>query len=131
MAPPGRFGRQPEYPLDGHFGGRPDEIVKLFEGLDRFAHALGGNSARRVRRQNIEYYHEGELWFAIRFIGDALRVTLSVDTESLEAWNAADPARSGIAVNPIDMLDEIEVTLTDVARLTDGCELIYAAYTAS
>jgi hypothetical protein len=103
----------------------------LFEGLDRFAHALGGDAARRVRRQNIEYFNGGELWFAITFMGDAVRITLAPQTEALEAWHAADPARSRIASSPVDMLGEIEVTLPDVSRLTDGCELIYAAYVRS
>src|SRR6202034_1098868 len=120
VAPPGRFGRQPEYPLIDHFDGKPAELVALFDGLDRFAHALGGDTARRVRRQNIEYFQGGELWCAITFMGGAVRVTLALEPGELDAWHASDPTRHGIASSPVDMLGEIEVTLADVSRLTDG-----------
>jgi chemotaxis protein histidine kinase CheA len=131
VAPPGRFGRQPEYPLVDHFAGKPDELVELFDGLDRFAHGLGDDTARRVRRQNIEYYRGGQVWFAITFLGDAVRITLTVESSEFDAWREADPARALIASSPVDILGEIEITLQDASRLTDGCELIRMAYAST
>jgi hypothetical protein len=131
VAPPGRFGRQPEYPLVDHFAGKPAELVELFEGLDRFAHGLGDDTARRVRRQNIEYYHGGQVWFAITFLGDAVRITLTVESSEFDAWREADPARALIASSPVDILGEIEITLQDASRLADGCELIRMAYASA
>ncbi len=112
--------------LRAYLADKPAESIELFARLDRHAHGLGGDSAREVRRQFVEYFRDGKWWFTLDVRDWGVLSYLSLDLVAEQARVAAS-----LTASPTDMrrrgVGETEYSIRGPENLDDAYLLIELA----
>lgn len=117
-----------EYDLAHHLGNKSALIEQLFEELNAFASALGGDVTRRIRKQYIAYFRGKRSFFTVELQHQRVLVYLSLDPASAKPWNA-EAMRNATEIGHFGMGDT-EYSLRTVDQLDEVKDLIQAAYDA-
>jgi predicted transport protein len=117
-----------EYELAHHLGNKSALIEQLFEELNAFGLALGGDVTRRIRKQYIGYFRGKRSFFTIELQHQRVLVYLSLAPASVKPWNALS-MRDATEIGHFGMGDT-EYSLRTVDQVDEIKELIQTAYDA-
>lgn len=109
-------------------GTRAPCIEQLFEELNAFGLALGGDVTRRIRKQYIGYFRGKRSFFTVELQHQRALVYLSLDPASVKPWNG-DIMRDATEIGHFGMGDT-EYSLRTVDQLDEIKEQIQTAYDA-
>jgi predicted transport protein len=115
-----------EYELGHHLGNKSALIKALFDEVNAFGMALGGDVTRRVRKYYVGYFRGKRSFFTIELQHQRALVYLSLDPNGLQPWNEA-VMRDAREIGHFGM-GGTEYSLRDMEQLDELHPLIQAAY---
>ena len=117
-----------EYSLDHHLSNKSALISQLFEEVNAFGMALGGDVTRRIRKQYIGYFRGKKSFFTLELQHQRVIVYLALDPAQAKPWN--DKAmRDASAIGHYGMGDT-EYSLRAAEELVGLKKLIQSAFDA-
>jgi predicted transport protein len=117
-----------EYSLEHHLGNKSALITQLFEEVNSFGMALGGDVTRRLRKQYIGYFRGKRSFFMVELQHQRLLVYLALDPKKAKPWND-EVMRDTANIGHFGMGD-VEYSLRDAQHLPEVKELVQSAYDA-
>ena len=115
-----------EYDVAHHLGNKSELIRQLFEEINSFGLALGGDVTRRVRKQYIGYFRRKRSFFTIELQHQRALLYLALDPNTTKPWNE-EAMRDATDIGHFGMGDT-EYSVRNVDQLDEAKELIQAAY---
>jgi predicted transport protein len=115
-----------EYNLDHHLGNKSALIKELFDEVNAFGTALGGDVTRRIRKMYIGYFRGKRSFYTIELQHQRALVYLALDPSSTQPWN--DKVMRDARKFGHYGLGDTEYSLRDVEQLDELKTLIHAAY---
>lgn len=116
-----------DYPLDHHTGGKPAEIVNLFQELDDFTRSLGTDVTRRVRKFYVGYFEGKRSFCTIELQRARIIIYLNLPPDPTQAWWNAGLLRDVTNIGHYGMGDT-EFSLTATDQVEAAKKLIRNAY---
>ena len=129
-APPGPVAppKGQEYSLDYHLGNKSALINEIFDEINAFAMALGGDVTRRIRKQYLGYFRGKKSFFTVELQHQRVLVYLSLSPPNVQPWNK-DAMRDASQIGHFGMGDT-EYSVRNVDQLDEVKQLVQAAYDA-
>jgi len=107
-----------EYPESHHTGGKPNEIVELYRGLDRFCQVLAPGKIRRAfKKWYISWSKDDEIFCCAHLQQGGIRVWVKTDPKTL------DPSHSFVRdVSKVGHwgVGDVELSINSLERLQDA-----------
>jgi len=107
-----------EYPETHHTAGKPNEVVELYRGLDRFCQNLApGNVRRNYKKWYISWSKDEKIFCCVHLLQSGMRVWVKTDPRKLDpsVSFARDVSRIGHWGN-----GDVELTVSNMDRLCDA-----------
>ena len=127
--PPPPSARQ-DYQLDHHTGGKPTEIVSLFQTLDEYARSLGADVSRRIRKMYVGYYKGKRSFCTVELQRARIIIYLGLRPDEGASWWDAETMRDVSNIGHYGM-GNTEFSFTGMAQLPAVKEVIRLAYEAA
>ena len=103
-------------------------IRELFDEINAFGTALGGDVTRRIRKQYIGYFRTKHSFFTAEFQKQRILVYLTLNPKTVKPWND-EAMRDLTGIGHFGMGDT-EYSLRNVDQLDEVKALIQTAYDA-
>ncbi len=120
--------RGQEYPLDHHLGNKSALIKDVFDDVNAFAMALGGDVTRRIRKQYVGYFRGKRSFVTVELQHRRAILYLSLNPTTAQPWRE-ESMRDVRKVGHFGMGDT-EYSLRTVDQLDEVKTLIRTSYTS-
>jgi len=116
-----------DYPIEHHAGGKPAEIVSLFQALDEYARGLGADVSRRIRKFYVGYFAGKRSFLTLELQRARVIVYMSLQPDESGSWWDSSAMRDVRNIGHYGMGDT-EFSLTATEQVAKVKELIRMAY---